>query len=147
MKQLDVQKVNLNIFLPCRCWSAFLRACLPLCPLLHSGVLHGKASLTSRLLIASIHSFGQCGTGDSGVQGMLTSECPRSCRHSASCSLRWLETKLDFRKSVLSSYLTNDSWTEISLSLSLLAQIQTNFLEECFLLLISSFRHFKKPNW
>lgn len=77
----------------------------------------GQASLTCHVLIASIHSVVQCGTGDSGVLGMLTSECPCSCRQSASCSLRWLETKLDFRKSVLSSYLTSDSWTEISLFL------------------------------
>lgn len=36
---------------------------------------------------------------------MLTSECPRSCRQSASCSLRWLDAKLDFIKSVLQSDL------------------------------------------
>lgn len=59
--------------------------------------LPGKASLTSRILIACVHSVVQCGTGDSGVRGMLTSECPCSRKQRASCSLRWPENKLDFR--------------------------------------------------
>lgn len=54
------------------------------------------ASLTYRVLIAGIHSAVQHGTGDSGVLGMLTPECPCSFRQSASCCLRWLQTELDF---------------------------------------------------
>lgn len=86
----------------------------------------GKASLTSRILIAGIHSVVQWGTGDSGVQGMLTSECPSSCRQSASCSLRWPETKLDFIKSLLSGYLTNGLR-----SLFLLGPVQINLENRC----------------
>lgn len=55
----------------------------------------GKASLTSGVLIASIHSGPQPGTGDSETLGMLTSGCPCSFRLRASCSLRWLLIKLN----------------------------------------------------
>lgn len=82
----------------------------------------GKASLTCHILIASIHSVVQCGTGDCGVQGMLTSGCPCSCRLSATCSLRWPESKLDLRKSGFSSYiLTSHPWTKTSFLESLLS--------------------------
>lgn len=57
----------------------------------------GKASLTFWVLIVGIHSEVQCGIGDCRVLVMLTSECPCSCM-SASCSLRWLDTKPHFPK-------------------------------------------------
>lgn len=58
--------------------------------LLLSRALQLKASLTSGVLIASIHSIVRQGNRDRGVLGMLTSGCSWYCKPSPPCSCGWL---------------------------------------------------------